>query len=148
MHKIWETIINNYNYMVLRYCTNVCFTSTLEEEKQALSHLRHNNKLANSKSLLPQFGSTKLGHSEPAFSPQAELSKDERTQRSVASSQSCDTSCILDTRGVTRVWGWFHKQGCLNPAAFPALPCGPGPSATPLGRSAKEETGPGSDGDI
>ena len=95
MHKIGETIINNYSYMVLRYCTNVCFTSTLEE-KQAQSYLRYNSKLANTKSPLPQFGSTKLGRSEPAFSLQAELSKDDYIQRSVASRQSCDRSCILE----------------------------------------------------
>lgn len=148
MHKIWETIINNYSLMVLRYCTNVCFTSTLEERKQAQSYLRYNNKLANSKSPLPQFGSTELGRSEPAFSPQAELSKDEHTQRSVDSRQSCDTSCSLETRDVFRVWGWFHKQGCHIPTAFPALPCGPGAAATPLCHLGKEEMGPGSNGNV
>jgi len=73
--------------------------------------------------LLPQLDSTELGHSEPAFSPQVELSRDERTQRSsVALIQSCVTSWILDTWDVFGIWGWFHNQGCLIPVAFPALP--------------------------
>lgn len=122
MHKIWETIINNYSYMVLRYDTNMCFTSTLEERKQAQSYLRYNNKLANCKSPLPQFGSTELGRSVPAFSPRAELSKDEHTQRSVSSRQSCDASCILETRDVLSGFGkGFTSRAASSP--WPSPPC-------------------------
>lgn len=77
--------------VMLRYSTNVCFTGTLGE-KQAQNYLGYNKKLANTKPPLSEFGSTELGCSEPAFSPQADLSKDDHIQRSDASRQSCDRS--------------------------------------------------------
>lgn len=137
MQEIGETIINNCSCAVLRYCTNVCFTSTLEE-KQAKSYLRCNPRLANALSPPLQFGSSQSGHSGLDFSLQAGLSEDNHIPRSVTSAQSSDRSCILETWDVFRLWCGFTSRA----ASFqqPSQLC-PGPSATPFCLMGKEERG-------
>lgn len=135
MQEIGETIRNNYSCTVLRYCPNVGFTGTLEG-KQEESYLRCNPKSANAVSPPLQFGSTQPGHRGLAFSLQAGLSKDSDIQRSVASRQSSDRSCSLETWNVFRLWGGFTSRA----ASFqqPSQLC-PGHNATPFCLKGKEE---------
>lgn len=145
MQEIGGTNKSNYSCMMLRYCTNVCFTSTLEG-KQAESYLRCNPKLANAISPPLQFGSTQSGHSGLASSLQAGLSKDNHIQRSGWSSsiQSSDRSCSLETWDVFRLWGGFTSKA----ASFqhPSQLCS-SPSAAPFCLMGKEERGSSSNRD-